>query len=69
MSEIVFRPRWQFEVFPDGPGVGYFPPEAVWKPMPPVWASYVVYPALPPKGYSRIREENERYFTGLGLRS
>jgi hypothetical protein len=68
MSQITFRPTWRFEVFSDAPCVGYFPPAAVFEPTLPAWASYVIYPEPPPVGYSRIVEENERYFASLGLR-
>lgn len=39
---------WQFEVFDDGPVIGYFPPQPhPFEPNSAVWASYVVYPRPP----------------------
>lgn len=54
----------------DGPLVGLYPPQDyAWQPVDAVWWSYIVYPAPPLPGYSRVREENARYFAELERRA
>lgn len=63
MGEIEYTGSWTWELFHHMPCVGLFPPQRYpFEPVCAVWARPVVLPHSTPKGYSRVVEENERYF-------
>lgn len=61
--EITYHGSWTWEVYPDQPIVGLFPPQSYpFEPVCAVWICTVSWPRSRPEGYSRIAEENDGYF-------